>query len=76
MKYMSSFLALEARLSDPQRALTDHFVRQVAEIKKAEKAARKMEEKEKKTVENGKKTVKKEKTKIRWLTWLLRPFFG
>ncbi|KAJ5790615.1 uncharacterized protein N7518_007626 [Penicillium psychrosexuale] len=62
-------LALEARLRDPQRALTDHFVRQVAEIKKAEKAARKMEEKKKKTKE-------KDERKIRWTEWLLELFFG
>lgn len=28
MKYISSFLAHEAKLSDPQRVLADHFVKQ------------------------------------------------
>ncbi|KAF9244702.1 hypothetical protein DTO006G1_7634 [Penicillium roqueforti] len=60
------FLALEARLSDPQRALTDHFIRQVAEIRKA-KAASKMEEKKEKTEE-------KDERKKRWADWLLKPF--
>jgi hypothetical protein len=44
MKYMSSFLAHEARLSDPQRALTDHFAQQMAKSKKAEKATKKRKE--------------------------------
>jgi hypothetical protein len=66
---MSRFLAYEARLSDPQRVLTDHFVRQVAEIKKAEKAAKKKEEEKEKTEE-------KEKRKTRWAEWLLQLFFG
>jgi predicted Holliday junction resolvase-like endonuclease len=62
MKYMSSFLALQARLSDPQRALTDHFVRQVAEMQKAEKAKKKMEEKKAK--------------KVRWRQWSLEGLVG
>lgn len=42
MKYMSSFLAHEARLSDPQRELTDHFAKQISKIGKAEKAPKKI----------------------------------
>ncbi|KAJ5478004.1 hypothetical protein N7530_003513 [Penicillium desertorum] len=56
------FLALQARLSDPQRALTDHFVRQVAEMQKAEKAKKKMEEKKAK--------------KVRWRQWSLEGLVG
>jgi hypothetical protein len=45
MKCMSSLLAREARRNDPQRKLIEHFFRQVAEVEKANKAARKMEKK-------------------------------
>ncbi|KAJ5268244.1 hypothetical protein N7524_005703 [Penicillium chrysogenum] len=38
-------LAREARRNDPQRKLIEHFFRQVAEVEKANKAARKMEKK-------------------------------
>lgn len=66
MKCMSSYLA-----SDPQRALTNHFFRQVAEFEKAKKAKKKKEAKKAKKarwVEWAKK--------IRWRGWSLEGVVG